>query len=189
MGAGNVASTIEFRPQLGMDARDRLRDRHRLEPCEDMLDERPAPIATGAGGSVHAVQQLADGDDADRALLGTDETLECGAKLVSLPLDQQVGVDQNGQELSGGAVDPRIARASSAKSSSTGGAVASSSRKRSGESSRAFGGVITATGAPARVTSISSPAATRFRTSEKRRATSVALNRTTSRVISDKSDS
>ena len=84
VGAGNVASTIEFRPQLGMDARDRLRDRHRLEPCEDMLDERPAPIATGAGGSVHAVQQLADGDDADRALLGADETLECRTKLVSL---------------------------------------------------------------------------------------------------------
>ena len=70
----------------------------------------------------------------------------------------------------------RIARRSTAKSSSIDGAAASNSRNRLASISRTRGGEITATGAPARVTSISSPAATRLRTSEKRRATSVALS-------------
>jgi hypothetical protein len=181
MSAGNIASAIEFRPEFGVHARDRLGDRHWLESCENVLDERSPSISTGARGPVHTVQELADGDHADRALLRADESLEVCTKLVPLPLNQEAGVDQDGQELSGGAVDRRIARASSAKSSSTDGADASSSRKRSGESSLAFGGVITATGAPARVTSISSPDMTRFNTSEKRLATSVALSRATRR--------
>ena len=126
-----------------------------------------------------AVQQLADGDDADRTILWANEQLERRCRLLPLPVDQEVGVDQDGQELSVGPTDFRIARRSSANSSSTGGAEASSSRNRAAESSRTLGGASTATGAPARVTSISSPAATRFSTSEKRRATSVALRRAT----------
>lgn len=126
---------------------------------------------------MHAVQQLADGDDADRVLLVRDERFELPRTGLPLPIDQQVGVDQDGQGASGAPTESRIARASATKSSSTGGAEASSSRNLSAERSRALGGEMTATGAPARVTSISSPAATRFRTSEKRRATSVALNR------------
>ncbi|HZQ64777.1 MAG TPA: hypothetical protein VFA66_06090 [Gaiellaceae bacterium] len=178
MSARNVSSTIEIGPQPGVHARDRFGDRNRLETREHMLDERAPSIPTRARRTMHPVQQLADRDHADRSFLRADKCLECRAGLVALPLDQEVGVDQDGQELSGGAVDLRIARTSSTKSASTGGADASSSRNRSGDSNRAFGGMITATGAPARVTSISSPPATRFRTSEKRRATSVALRRT-----------
>lgn len=145
-----------------------------------MLDESAPPRPPGDSGAVDALQQLADGDDADRALLVADESLD--RRTLALVRDEQVGVDQDGQGLSGGPTSSRMARTSSAKSRSTGGAVSSNSRKRAAPISRSVGGEITATGAPARVISISSPAATRFRTSEKRRAASVALRRATEGV-------
>ena len=123
------------------------------------------------------MEQLTDGHDADCALLRADESLEPRSRLFPLPIDQNVGVDQDGQELSGGPTARRSSRTASANSSSTAGAVAKSSRKCSGDASLTLGGAITATAMPARDTSISSPLATRFSTSEKRRATSVALNR------------
>ena len=64
---------------------------------------------------------------------------------------------------------------SSANSASGAGADAINSRNRSAEISRDFGGEITATAAPLRVTSISSPFATRLSSSEKLRAASVAV--------------
>jgi hypothetical protein len=143
-----------------------------------MFDERAPVSLPSAGRPVDAVEQLADGDDADRTRLVADKLLE-RRRLVPLPLDQDVCVDQDGQASSGGPTERRIVRTSSAKSSSTGGADPTNSRNRSADRTRAFGGAMTATGAPARVTSISSPAATRFKISEKRRATSVALRRTT----------
>src|SRR5439155_25576499 len=87
----------------------------------------------------------------------------------------------DGQGLSGGPTSARISRRSVANASSGVGPVASSSRKRSALIRRSLGDVITATGAPARVISNSSPAATRFRSSEKRRAASVAESRVTLR--------
>ncbi len=54
-----------------------------------------------------------------------------------------------------------------------------SSLNRSAEISVDLGAEITATAAPLRVTSISSPLATRLRTSEKLRAASVAVIRVT----------
>jgi hypothetical protein len=160
-----------------MHASDWLGNRQRLETCEHMLDERAPVRLPYAGRPVDAVEQLADRDDADRTRLVADKLLEHG-RLVSLPLDEDVGVDQDAQASSGGPTERRIVRTSSAKSSSMGGADRTSSRNRSADTTRAFGGPMTATGAPARVTSISSPAATRFKISEKRRATSVALRRT-----------
>lgn len=82
----------------------------------------------------------------------------------------------------------RWARTSSAKSLSGRGALAISARKRSADRSCALGGPITATEAPLRVNSISSPAATRVNSSEKFRAASVAVMWATVRIVSDKSE-
>ncbi len=139
-----------------------------------MLDEGAPSRPARATSAMDSVQQFTDRDDTDRSLLIPDECLDHGA--FALVRDEQIGVDQDGQGFSGGPASARIARTSAAKSSSTGGAAASSSRKRAASINRIRGGAITATAAPARVISISSPAATRFRTSEKRRATSVALS-------------
>lgn len=174
-----LATPFEVGPNLGVRAGDRLCDRHRLELCEHVLDEGAPAIAAGSRRPVDAVEQLAHGDDADRPLFVADERLELGGP-GALPRDQNRCVDQDGQGLSGGPTDVRSARISSANSASTEGADAMIARNRSAERSRGFGGEMTATGAPARVTSISSPAETRFSTSEKRRATSVAVSRITS---------
>jgi len=165
-----------------MDAGDSLGNRQRLHTCDHMLDESLTPRSPCARCSTCTVQQLADGDDADRAILVADKGLERSCAPFPLPVDQEPRVDQDGQEFSGGRpASRRISRRSSANSSSTGGADASSSRNRAAGSSRGLGGAISATGAPARVTSISSPAATRLKTAEKFRATSVAVNRATKR--------
>src|SRR5437879_305077 len=135
-----------------------------------MLDERAAPRTPSPGRAVHAMQKLAHGDDADRALLFAELPLHLRRTDSVLQVDQQVSVDQDGHDGSGAATLARSARKSLAKSSSGAGAVEISSRKRSADSNRVFGGVIVATGVPARVTSTSSPAATRLSTSEKVRA-------------------
>jgi hypothetical protein len=142
-----------------------------------MLDERTPLRAPTTSRAKDTMQQLADSDDADRPLLGADQSLD--RRTLPLVRDEEVCVNQDGQGLSGGPTEARIARTSSAKSRSTGGAASSNSRNRAASTRRSLGGEITATGAPARVISISSPAATRFRTSEKRRAASVALRRAT----------
>lgn len=177
--ADPLAPSAQVGPHLGVDARDGFGDRDRFESGQQMLDECTPSCPLRSRRPMYAVEQLADRDHADGALLVPNEQLECGGSLASLPLDQQTCVDQDGQGLSGAVpASRRIRRTSSANSSSTGGAVARSSRTRAAETRRTRGGVITATGAPARVTSISSPWAMRFNTSEKLRATSVAVRRT-----------
>jgi hypothetical protein len=128
MCADRQSATTEIGSRLGMYARDGFGDRKCLERREDMLDEG-APTGTARTGCpVDAVEQLADRDDADRSVLVSDEGFECGGPFVVLPLDQEPGVDQDGQGLSGaGPASRRIRRRSAAKSSSTGGAEASSS--------------------------------------------------------------
>ena len=180
--ADDLPAFGELCPDVSVHPRDRLGDRDRLQPCEQVLDERAAARAASPGRAVHAVQQLAYRDDADRALLVAEQAIDLRRTGTVLEVDQQVGVDQDGHNGSGGATVLRSARSSPANSSSGAGAVAISSRNRSADSSRVFGGVIVATGAPARVTSTSSPAATRFKTSEKLRAASVAVIRDTTRV-------
>ena len=188
MRPDEVPAPLEVGPNLGMDTRNRLGDRDRIERGQDVLDEGAPAISASTRRAMHPMKELADRDNADRALFVPDKRFEPLYVGVPLPLDQQVGVDQDGQAPSGGATVLRAARTSSTKSSSTLGAFRISSRKRSGETARAFAGLITATGAPERTTSISSPPATRLSTSEKRRATSVALSLVTPPNLSDKSD-
>src|SRR5439155_1885407 len=175
--ADRLAAPVEVGPDLSVDSSDRFGDRERLEAGKHVLDERPASHAPRTRSAMHAMEQLADGDDADRPLFVADERLEPRSRLRMLPLDQEIGVDQDGQAPSGRPTVLRIVRTSAAKSSSTRGADEISSRNRSAESVRTFGGAMTATGTPARVTSISSPPATRFNTSENRRATAGAVRR------------
>jgi hypothetical protein len=140
-----------------------------------VLDERSAPRADRALRAVDAVQQLADGDDADRAILVVQR--RSTSDVASPRSDQQVGVDQEGYGSPGAPTLSRAAATSAANPSSGRGAPAISARKRSAESMRARGGAITATGAPLRVTSTTSPEATRLSTFEKQRAASVAVMR------------
>jgi hypothetical protein len=137
VGADGLSSVAQIRPERGMHSRDRLGDRQSLEACEEMLDEGAPVSSPPAGRTVHAVEQLADRDNADGALLVAYKVLE-HPRLVSLPLDENVCVDQNGQASSGGPTERRIARTSSAKSSSTGGADRISSLNRSADRTRAF---------------------------------------------------
>jgi hypothetical protein len=188
VSADEVAIPFQVSPDLGMNAGDCLCDRQWFESGQHVLDERAASISAGACRAVNAVKELAHRDDADCALFLADECLEPFCILAPLPPDEDVGVDQDGQAPSGGRTDRRSARTSSAKSSSTCGAARMRSRNRSADSTRAFDGLITATGAPERTTSISSPAATRLRMSENRRATSVALSLVMVQSVSDKSD-
>ena len=94
--ADDLTSPAEAGPRLGVDARDRLGDGNRLEPGEQMLDERVPARSRTATGAMNAVQELAHRDHADRALFGADERVELlGAS--SFPLDQQARVDQDCQ--------------------------------------------------------------------------------------------
>jgi hypothetical protein len=175
VGSDRRSAPLQLTPDVGVHASDRLGDGHRVEGDQDVLDEGAPAGAVLVRGADDSVEQLADADDADRPFLVAREPLEDGAS-GPFPVDQQIGVDQDGQAgASGGPTERRSSRTSSANASSTGGAEASSSRNRSAERTRSFGGAITAIGAPARVTSISSPDETRFSTSENRRATSVAV--------------
>jgi hypothetical protein len=168
----------ERRPQLRVNARHGRRDRHGLCTSEQRLHPRAPASADGARRSVNSVHQLADRDHAQPPLFLTDDFVE-GPGAAPLRLDEYVGVDQDAQGSSGGPTSRRIRRRSSANASSTGGSDASSVRSRLAGSSRTCGGASTATGAPFRTISISSPAAARLRTSEKFRAASVAVSRAT----------
>src|SRR5277367_6787561 len=136
---------------------------------------------------MYAVQQLADGDHADGGVFGDHFATEQS----TFDCDQHARVDQDshGSPVGGGPTLRRISSRSLRNSSSEGGNDAKISRIRSGGSSLSGrGGLITAIVAPLRVTSISSPALTRFRTSENERDTSVAVIFVTSKILSDKSD-
>ncbi len=62
-----------------------------------MLDERAPPSPASAGRPVDSVQQLAHRDHADGAFLPTEQRLHSGRGDAVLDVDQQVGVDQDGQ--------------------------------------------------------------------------------------------
>lgn len=71
-----LAATREVCPNLGVDACNRLRDGDRVERSENVLNEPSPPGPTRAGGSMNAVEQLADGDHADGPLLVAQKLLE-----------------------------------------------------------------------------------------------------------------
>jgi hypothetical protein len=81
-----------------MHTSDRGRDGDRLGSSDELLDERSSASTTCAAGAKDAVQELADRDDADRPVLVADQFLSTSGPLV---LDEQVGVDQDGQGSSG----------------------------------------------------------------------------------------
>jgi hypothetical protein len=169
----------ELCPDVGVNASDLLGDLERPHPGEEVLDERAATRALRTGGSLDAVEKFADRDHTDRTILLADGGINLRVGDAALEVDQQPGVDQDGHGSSGGAADFRIASTSSTNPASGVGAAATSSRKRAAEISLPLGGEITATDAPLRVISISSPSATLFRTSEKLLAASVAVIRVT----------
>ncbi len=169
----------QLSPDVGVNTRDGLGDLDRSHAGEQMLDEGASASSLRAARSVHPLQELADRDDADRPVFVTDCRLDLGIGDTALEVDEQVGVDQDGHASSGGPADSRAMRTSPAKSGSSGGALAMSSRNRSAPISRDFDGEMTATAAPLRVSSISSPPATLLSTSEKLREASVAVMRIT----------
>lgn len=176
---GSVRS--ELRPGISMHPCHRFRDRHGVELVEDLLDRGVPCDPLAWRCAAHALEELAHRDDADQAVLVTSDRLD--SETAALVLDEDAGVDQDGQGDSGGPTLRCASVTSRANLSSTGGSEAISSRNRSADTNRVFrGGPITATVAPLRVISISSPSAIRFRTAEKERATSVAVIRVTSQV-------
>ena len=132
--AASSAQTFAWNP------RDLFCDLDRSHPGRNVLDERSASRVLRARRTVHAVQQFADRDDADRAVLVSDCVLDLRIGDTAFEICQHVGVDQDRHASSGGPTDSRAARMSRANSASTAGAVAISSRKRSAAISRDFGG-------------------------------------------------
>ena len=74
-----------------MNTSDGLRDRNWVERAEDRFRERAAPHALGALRPVDAVQELADSNDANGQLLGSECPIEFTAR--ALELDEDPGVD------------------------------------------------------------------------------------------------
>lgn len=147
-----------------------------------MLDERGAasPDRTGLS-TVHSMEELASGNDADRAILFADRLIQ--RLTPSLGVDQDGGVYQDGHSPLGGPMAFRPASTSSAKFSSGEGAESISPRHLAAETKcPGLIGRICTTGTPLRTTSISSPAPIRLTTAEKSRATSVALKRVMQRM-------
>jgi hypothetical protein len=177
--ADELPPARELGPNVSVNARDLLGDLNCPHASEQMFDECAAASARCAPRAMHAVQELADGDDADRPVLIADRALNIRIGDTALEVDEHVGVDQDSHASSGGPTDSRTARMSRANLESSGGALAINSRNRSAVISLDLGEEITATAAPLRVTSISSPSATLLRTSEKLRAASVAVIRVT----------
>lgn len=76
-----------------MDPSGRLGDRDRLEVAQHVLDERSPPRPTSTASTVDAVERLAHGSNADRALLTTEHVVDpLGAALV---IDQHVSCDRS----------------------------------------------------------------------------------------------
>jgi hypothetical protein len=71
MSTDELSAYGESCPDIGMNARDRIRDRNRLEVSEQVLDKRAAARALRALGAMDTVQQLTDCDDAVARPLST----------------------------------------------------------------------------------------------------------------------
>jgi hypothetical protein len=168
-----LATPRQPRPDVCMHARHCLGNGDRRQLREHVLNERVPPSPARADSPMDAVEQFADRDDADRSLFVSEQRLELLTG--TFPLDEHARVNQDGQGSSGTPISARMRSTSRANSSSTSGAEVSSSRNLAADIVRDRGGPITATVALLRVTENSSPAATRFRSSEKRLAASVAL--------------
>lgn len=87
--ADRLTSVGEVRPDVGVNARDGLRDGDRLEAGEDAFDERPSPRPDRSLGAIDSVQQLADGDHADRAVFVAQQLLDFRCRVAALEVDEQ----------------------------------------------------------------------------------------------------
>jgi len=97
----------ESDPDLRVHTRDGLRDRNGLELRKQMLNVSAASRPSGTAGAMNPMQQLAHRDHADRPLFVADDFVDHGTR--ALTGDEQVGIDQDGQGLSGGPTSARIA--------------------------------------------------------------------------------
>jgi hypothetical protein len=88
-----MASPLEVGPDLGMDSSDRLCDRDGPETREDVFDESSPASTSGAGGSMHAMKQLADRDHADSALFVAGQRFEDPSIRRPFPVNENVGID------------------------------------------------------------------------------------------------
>lgn len=91
VGTDDRTPCREVSPDLSVDTCHALRDRKWVETCQEMLNERTTSGSLRSRRSMHAVQQLAHGDHADRAFL-----VACnGIQLIeaSFAVDEKYGVD------------------------------------------------------------------------------------------------
>lgn len=99
MQADRRARIGELGPELGVQAGNGLGNRDRFGPGNHLLDERPPAAAALSDCTKDPVQELADGDDADRPVLVTDQFLNRPRR--ALVLDEQIRVDQDCQGSAG----------------------------------------------------------------------------------------
>ena len=115
--------------------------------------------------AVDPMQELTDGDD---AIARSSSPSACSTVGLATPRSRSTSMSvsiRTATRPRAARPSGRAARMSSTKPGSGGGAPSISSRNRAAEISRDFGGEITATVAPLRVTSICSPLATRLSSS------------------------
>ena len=93
MSADDLTAYGESGPNIGMNARNRIRDRNRLQVGEQVLDKRTAARALRPPGAMDTVEQLTDGDDADRPVLVSDRLVDRWIGDTALEVDEHVGVD------------------------------------------------------------------------------------------------
>jgi hypothetical protein len=180
---------LESCPNLGVNSGDLGGEGYRLQFDQHVLDERLTPYSdTGCTGAMNPMKELAYCDHADQMFFLARNSPKRAAS--TLGVNQHGGIYQeSGHLLTGGPRRLRASSTSAAKSSSIGGSPFTNFRQAAPEIPRGRdGGRSSATGVPLRTISISSPAPTRFMTVEKLRATSVAVIRSTTISLSDKSD-
>jgi hypothetical protein len=88
--ADDGAAGRQARPDVGVDSSDRLRDRNRIERCENRFDDRSPARSLCATSAVHTVEQLADGEDTDRPFLVCEVVDGC---VSAFERDEQTRVD------------------------------------------------------------------------------------------------
>lgn len=97
----------ELRPYVCVNTSHLFGDRDGLQPGKEMLDKGAAASASSPGRAMNSVQQLADSDHADRSLLLANQPIDRRRADAALEINQQVSVDQDGHDGSGGATVSR----------------------------------------------------------------------------------
>ena len=93
--ADRAAGAGEASAELGVNSRNRSRDRNGVDCREKLLDYRSSLRPGRSARAVDAMEKLAHGDHADRPFLVADEFLDRPPG--PLVLDEQISVDQDCQ--------------------------------------------------------------------------------------------